>query len=212
MMNGIEKITSQIITDAENYAKSVMSSCEEQSAQAQRSEQKRADLICEEEDKKCKLECAGVAERALSSAKVIERNILLDAKNAKIDGIFKLAEASLARLDADTRFVFLEENLKKAVMSLGDTEIDGVESSDVDCYTLFLNEKDRAMLGEKLLRNTENLVSGCDRRINISNKNAEISGGFILSRSGRELDCSFDTLLRGLSQSMRGKINTVLFG
>ncbi len=213
-MNGIEKITSQIIADAEKYEKKVRENCLEQCDIARNTEKERADAVCEEERKKCDIECAGVAERAISSAKVIERNILLDAKNARIDGIFKLARERLEDLDEEVYLSFLEKNLKKAVELLNAPEEDGFgyDGADTGIYTLILNKNDKAEFGEKLLKNTEDLISGRACSMVLSDKCAEICGGFILSRCERELDCSFETLLREASQTMRQEINAILFG
>ncbi len=212
-MNGIEKITSEIISDAEKYAKKVSDNCIEQCEQVRKTEQKRAELICKEEDRKFEIECAGIAERALSSARVIERNILLDAKNARIDGVFKLAGEQLTKLDRKIYFDFLEKNLKKAIELLNAPESDGFDyPCDADVYTLILNLEDKSSFGEKLLKNSEKLVLGRSCKMRLSEKSAEISGGFILSRSERELDCSFEAILRGLSQSIRREINKILFG
>ncbi len=213
-MNGIEKITSQIIADAEKYAEKIRLNCQEQCEQAKSTEKARAEAVCEEERRKCELECAGVAERALSSARVIERNILLDAKNAKLDGIFMLAKDRLAELDEEVYFDFLLKNLKKAAELLNAPEDDGFEDvgTDKELYTLILNASDKVDLGKKLINSTEKLISERGCKMELSDKCADISGGFILSRCARELDCSFETLLRGASQSMRQEVNEILFG
>ena len=212
-MNSIESITSKIISDTREYASGVKSNAEAQCKRIiddarERAEKSYLDLV-----EKGKKECEAVIVRAASSADVLDRNILLDAKSAKIDQVFEQAGERLSSLDKKRYLDFLERTLKEAIGSIGRAEDDGFgyEVKDPDLFIVFLNKKDRDRLGKELISAAAPYAKKNGCAVALADACADTSGGLIVRRGDVEINATFEILLRDAREKYTAEISRVLF-
>ena len=212
-MNGIENITAKIRRDAQAYAERTLANAKERADEILDTYRRQAEAIYAEERAKGAREQAGVAERAVSSAEVLERNILLDARNALLQQAFTEAEAQLHALSAEEYTVFLKSCLGAAIDTLNAPEEDGFgyEPENPDLYRLSLNSRDSAQYGQALLSAVEKQVVARGCRITLTEEDDSIDGGFILKRGEAEVNCTLALLLKNARRDLEAEAYRVLF-
>lgn len=212
-MNNIENITSKILSDAQNYADGVKANAEAQCARMLDEAKARADGIYSALKEKGKKECEAVIVRAASSADVLDRNILLDAKSVKIDRAFEEAEKQLSELPEDRYLPFLVRTLSLAIENIGEEEDDGFgyEPVSPELFTVFLNERDSASFGKKLVSAVTPKAESIGCRVVLSKENINVLGGLIVRRGDVEINATFEMLLKAAKDQYISEISSILF-
>lgn len=212
-MSGIEKITRKITADAENYSAEVKKNADSQAEQmlseaAARAEKAYGDIIS-----KAARECDAVIARSVSSADILERNILLDAKSTLTEKAFEKALTALSELDAERYSEFLVRKLTEAINAIGDAEDDGYgyDVKDPDLYVVTLNKADTAKYSTMLSDKLSAVVKAKKCRLAFSDKNADIKGGFLLRRGEIEINASFETLIENARGTVTADVCRTLF-
>lgn len=212
-MNSIENITSKILSDAQNYADGVKANAAVQCGRILEDAKVRADAVYSELKQKGAKECEAVMVRAASSADVLDRNILLDAKSVKIDRAFEAAEKQLSELPRDRYLAFLVRSLSEAMDNIGEAEDDGFgyEPVSPELFTVFLNEKDRTTLGNELISAVAGKAKRMGCRAALSEKSINILGGLIVRRGDVEINASFEMLLKAARDKYVSEVSRILF-
>lgn len=188
-MNGIEKITDKILSDAAQHAGRIKSEAEAAAAAAIAEAEKAAEKIKADARAKAGKEADSIMNRARSAAALAERNRLLEAKSGLIDKAFEMAKKKLTG-SAEYK-TFLAAMLDRAVSDLPG-----------EVYIMSVNKKDRAAVQE-IINNRTN--------IKLSDSDADIEGGFILTRGDIEINCSIEILTAQLRESLESEVNRILF-
>ncbi len=173
----VEKILSQARSEAESIVKE---------AQAKAAEQKAAlDQELAEFDEKTEALASAAGEdklqRMLAAARMRQAKQVLSAKADILDEVFARAEERLRRLpDQDYRSL-MTELMKKAVETGDEDIIVGKDEGRIDSG--FIKDLNRQ------------LGPGMKGNLRLSEKRADIAGGFILSRGKVRINCSSHVLI-----------------
>ncbi len=208
-MNSIEKITSRITREAEAYAEEALKTACERAETIISDAHKKAEDIKREYAERAETEAKAIISRAASSADVLERNILLDAKSVMLDNVYKRAEEQLIKADESTYFGFLTRTLKSAVDFLSDSEDCEDDASDV--YVLTLNTEDERRFGKQLLDSVSDSVRSQGRRIEFDSVNGDFPGGLTLRLGSITASATLDVLLKAAREKTEADVYGILF-
>ena len=227
-MNGIEKITARIETDAKAETAEILREAEEKAAAVRAQYEAQAKQEAEEA-KKAGIEAARrQAERLESAAQMEAKKQLLAAKQASLNEAFDKAQAKLLALPDDQYAELLAKMAVKAAKT-GREEI-------------ILNAKDRQRVGSQVVSKANALlaqaaapaaakemkgskagdllskvVTGANALIQgtalltLAEETREMAGGLILRDGSVEINCAFETQLRVLRDSMAADVAAILF-
>ncbi len=191
-MSGLEKLTQSILDEAKNYAAGIVSDAEKECAQIKKDSDDRCARIkhtaSEENDKKE----AQLKEASVSAAALIKKQELLRTKRKVIDSVTDKVKQRLYSLDNEKYFEILLRLAKKNAHA-GEKGQMLLNAGDKTRLTTGF-EKDIAALG-----------------LSLSEKDAQIKGGFILKYGGIEENCSFDAVLDSASDTVTDIVANELF-
>ncbi len=212
-MSNIEKITRKITADAESYSAEVRRNADSHAEQLLNEATERANEAYNAIVAKAEKECEAVIARAASSADVLERNILLDAKSALTQKAFDDAAKALTELDDKRYAEFLVRKLTEAINAIGESEDDGYgyEVENPDLYVVTLCASDAKKYKKQLEAALSDAVNAKKCRLEISDAYADITGGFFLKRGEIEINASFETLIENARERLTADVCGTLF-
>ena len=212
-MSNIEKITRKITADAESYSAEVKKNADTQAAQMLSEASLRAEKAYGDIVSKGEKERDAVIARAVSSADILERNILLDAKSTLTEKAFEKALNALCELDEARYAEFLVRKLTEAINAIGDAEDDGYDYDvkDPDLYVVTLNKGDAERYEKTLADKLSGVVKAKNCRLAFSDNYADIKGGFLLKRGEIEINATFETLVENAKERMTAEVCSALF-
>lgn len=198
-MNGLDKITSRIIAEAEEEAKIVL---EEAKASA--------DEVLKDFEAKAKNEYdskyAAGKDEIEQNYQRIERTMSLDAKKESltlkqelIAKAYELAKKQILEMDEKDYVAFLAKQAGSAAIT-GNEEV-------------ILNEADCKKIGEKVIESANSILKerGLPQNLRLSSISRPISGGLMLKQGDVEVNCSLDTLLELSRNTLDAEIAGILF-
>lgn len=193
-MTGLEKILSQISTDAKSSADEMITEAQAKAdkiiADANAEAAKQAQQILKQGEGKT----ADIKQRGASSALFEKRNKLLAFKQAYIDNCIGSVRTSLENApDAD-----YFENLLSLV-SLYAKKENGV---------MYLNEKDLARMPQGFAARA---AAAAGHSITISDTPRPIDSGFLLIYEGIDINCSFRAIFEDKEDTLRDIAGQILF-
>jgi V/A-type H+-transporting ATPase subunit E len=198
-MNGIDKITAHIAEEAAAEARSILAEADVQCAKI------HSDFIRSADEAYAKIISVGEAEAALLSARLdsaaqqeVKRNILA-AKQTLVSLVFEKAAQFLASLP-DERYV-------SWLVSLA------VESSRTGREELLFSSSDRKRVGAQVCTTANNALQQAGRpsELTLSDRTADISGGFILNGGDVEVNCSVSALVSQRMDELTPGVAAILF-
>ncbi len=213
-MNSIEKITKRITEEAEGYASEAKKSAKERSESITADANKKAEEIKRSYAERAAKESNAIITRAASSADILERNILLDAKSVIIDGVYEKAEKAFLETAPERYLDFLIRTLRGAIEFLSvaqDGDEDESEEEKSSLYVLTLNARDCEKFGKKLLMSVKAEVSGQGRDIELSESFGDFSGGLNLSLGSTAVSATTKALLKAAREKTEAKVYGILF-
>ena len=194
-MNGIEKITARIETDAKNEIAEILREGEAKAAQICASYQTQADLAAKAADAAGKEAAQRQAERLESAAQMEAKQMLLAAKQSCLDEAFEKARQQLLDLPDGQYSDLLAKIAAKASRS-GKEEI-------------ILSAKDNKRVGAKVVEKANTILK--NGKLTLSGETREMDGGLILRDGQVEVNCAFETQLRVLREEMTAEVASILF-
>ena len=219
-MNGLDKITERIITDAKEQARQILEQAQADCRSAAQEYADRADAIRARISERTMKEGEELIARARSSAAMTRRDILIAAKAKILDRTFAAAKAQICDTDYGKYRELLVALLSCALIDQAKNEQTclelGDEVAEFDTFEVLLNETDRARFGTSLLesarKNTERRI-GSERaeKLRLSDEVADIEGGLILRYGNVETNCSISALLGEMRRELEPKISALLF-
>ena len=214
-MIGIEKITGRIISDARAYEKAVIDDAEREIAEINDSYSSRAGYIIAKSEDRAEKEQADILARAVSSAEIATRNRLLNARSELIDRVYDEAEKQLSSLPEKEYEGLLTSLLENAVNSTAESKRElseyyaTGELSASDEFIVSFNEKDTNRFGEKVVNTVSGKITA--KKVKLSDKPADIEGGFLIVYGNVEINCSIKNLISQIRESTEGKVRDILF-
>ncbi len=213
-MNSIEKITKRITEEAESYASEAKKSAANRAERIISDANQRATEIKDSYSERAARESDAIITRAASSADILERNILLDAKSLIIDGAYKNAEKAFSEIPEERYFDFLVRTLKGAIEFLSAAEDEEAEEGGEEknaLYLLTLNARDAEKFGKRLLASVKAEVSGQSGNISLSEVVGDFSGGLTLSLGSIEVLATVESLLKAAREKTEADVYGILF-
>ncbi|MCH5184702.1 MAG: V-type ATP synthase subunit E [Oscillospiraceae bacterium] len=192
-MTGLEKIIKEIEKDSEDRVNRIIAEAND-----------KADEIIKAAEKEAKEKAEAIAENAaVSERDIIERAKSADELNIKKQILLKKQEIisdiiheAESRLDglADKEYFDIILSMAKKF------------SSDKNGEIIFSKQDKKRMPSDF----EEKLKAECSF-LKISDKDADIGGGFILSYGGIEENCTFKALFESNIEMLQDKVHTLLF-
>ena len=194
-MNGIEKITARIETDAKSEIAEILREGEAKAARIRSDYQAQADAAAKAAEAAGKEAAQRQAERLESAAQMEAKQMLLAAKQSCLDEAFEQARQQLLGLP-DGQYSDLLAKIAAKASRTGKEEI-------------VLSAKDHKRVGEKVVEKA-NFILGTGK-LTLAGETREMDGGLILRDGQVEVNCAFETQLRVLREDMTAEVAAILF-
>ncbi len=193
-MNGIEKITQLIESDAQAEIDRILGDARDEAARIAAQYQGQADEEAAELAAKNEKAAAEREERLVSVAQMEARKVTLGAKQEMVEKVYIRALEKL-RAMPDAQYMAVLADLLVQASSSGHEEV-------------VLSKEDRERVGEAAVEKA-NAASG--KRLALSAETRPIEGGFVLKDQNVEVNCTFDTLVRLQKAETAGAVVKKLF-
>ena len=191
---GIENITDKILSEANEEASRVLEKASKESHDKVQKAEQQAVVIRKDAETRGKEDSHLLKSRKVSVAELEARKMRLLAKQESISKSFDLALEKLANMDE-------AEYIKLLVKAISDTGVDSGE--------LMLNQKDRDMVGQKVV----GLVNDSKTSVGVtlSNETIDAKGGFVLKNGAVEINSTLETMVNSIRESVTPEVVKVLF-
>ena len=198
-MNGIEKITKQIASEAEAEINAILAQAEADAAATAESFAKQAQT---EADELLRAGTENAQQRVMRQERTTRleaRKDILGLKQELVSAAYDKARKAILALDEDKYVAFLAAQAGAAALT-GSEEI-------------ILSQADRDRLGEKLVAaaNAAAAKRGLPGTMKLSDETRPVSGGLVLRRGSIEVNCTLDKLLEMTRSSLDAEVASVLF-
>lgn len=198
-MAGIDNLKKRILKDDEEKAVQIENEAKTQALDILDKATVKAEALLKDALKKAEKDGEERKERLISRTRLEARNKILAAKQDSIDMILKHAKEKIDSMELKEYTDFLES------MLLGSTETGDEEVifSEDDMKRIDLSFIDRI--------NAKLSSQGKKGLLNLSCERRDIKSGFILKHGGIEVNCSIDSQIRMLRDSLEGELAKLLF-
>lgn len=198
-MANLNNLTSKIIEDANVEADAIMK-------EAKIQEEKMINISIEKAKKesaniieKAKIEAEVKKERIISNARLKVRNNILKAKQETIDKVFQESLRRLNNLSQDQYNDFVRNYIEKL-------NLDGDEE-------LICCKNSKNTVSEQLIKEINDDLAKQGKKGNVTLKTSDknVNEGFIISKNGIEVNCTFQSLVESLRDELEKEIVAALF-
>lgn len=193
-MNGIEKITQLIESDAQAEIDRILGDARDEAARIAAQYQGQADAEAAELAAKNEKAAAEREERLVSVAQMEARKVTLGAKQEMVEKAYIRALEKLCAMP-DEQYVAVLADLLVQASSSGHEEV-------------VFSPEDRERVGKAAVEKA-NAASG--KKLVLSAESQSIQGGFILKDKNVEVNCTFETLVRLQKAETAGAVVKKLF-
>lgn len=221
-VNGLERITDQILSDAKARAdvllETAIAECERITAEsAAKAEEIRRRLSEEAEARATAL----IAEtKAMASAR--KNELLLSRKSQLVEQVFEGAYKEILSLETGKYAELLGGLLASAIYEFCRTDAEnrtryGDDDEDENAaFEVILNKKDRDTCGETVLTAARRRLTGkvpedALKALMLSQQTKPMQGGLVVRRGPVEYNCSLEMLFTQLRGELRGEVSRTLF-
>ena len=193
-MNGIEKITQRIASDAQAEVDRILGDAREEAARISANYRAQADAEAQELDAKNERAAAEQEERLISAAQMKASRLQLAAKQEMVEKAYIQALDKLCAMPKEQYVDVLAKLL--------------VEASSNGKEEAVFSKEDREQAGKAAVEKA-NQLSG--KQLRLSEESLPIRGGFILKDKNVEVNCTFETLVRLQKAETAGAVAKTLF-
>lgn len=194
-MKGTEKIIAHIRSDAKEQSDAILAQAEQQCASIRADYEKQAKELYREKIRAGTADCQDRVDSMDRIARMEAKKGILALKQQMVSESFDKACDMIINLPKEQYAAFLAKLAAKA-SATGDEEI-------------ILNARDRAAVGENVVKAANALVSG--GRLSLSAETGSFAGGLILRRGSVEANCTVELLVELCRSDMSSEIAKVLF-
>lgn len=193
-MNGIEKITQLIESDAQAEIDRILGDARDEAQRIAADYREQADAEAAELAAKNEKAAAEREERLVSVAQMEARKVTLGAKQEMVGKVYIRALEKL-RAMPDEQYVAVLADLL-------------IQASSSGCEEVVFSKEDRERVGKAAVEKA-NAASG--KKLTLSAETRPIEGGFVLKNQNVEVNCAFDTLVRLQKAETAGAVVKKLF-
>ncbi len=197
-MTGLDKILKAIEEEAQAKADTIVSEAKKNADEIMLAAEQEAAVKCSLIADKSAADVQAVISRAESAAALLERKMILEAKQQIISNIITKARESLNSL-ADPEFT---EIILSMVKQFAHNRPGKILFSAADKKRLPENFHDRLNAA---------LAGKASAALQAAEDTANIESGFRLEYGDIEENCSFDALFAAAKENLQDKVNSVLF-
>jgi V/A-type H+-transporting ATPase subunit E len=192
-----EQVVDKILSQAQAEAESILSEAQDKAAQQRSALEKELAEFDKETQKLVKEAGEDKRRRMLAAARMSRAKQVLGAKVAILDEVFAKAQDAVSQLPEDEYLPLMADLMKKAVET-GDEEI--------------IIGKHEKRINENFVKKVNReLGAGFKGNLRLSNKRADIDGGFILARGRVRINASSEVLIGRLREAMQVELAEALF-
>lgn len=195
-MNGIEKITGRIASDAAQEIESIQAEARRQAEEITARYAEQAKRESQELLERGRRSAEERVERLASVAQLEARKLELAAKQEMLSKAYDKALEQLLNLP-DQEYTALLAGL-------------AVKASSTGQEAVILSQKDRTRFGKQVVTLANEKRK--DGRLTLSGETRSIQGGLVLSDGDVEVNCTFETLVRLQRGELDREISKLLFG
>lgn len=198
-MAGIENLRNRIIKDNEDRARQIESDAKAKGEEVINQAKKKADEIMNNMRAKAEKDGQERKERLMSRAQLNARNEVLLAKQEAIDMVLENVVNRISQMNDKDYFEFIENML-----------LNNVETGEEE---VIFSEKDKNRITPSFVTVVNDKLNSMGKKglIKLSSETRDIEAGFILTRGGLEINCSIESQIRLLRDSLEGDIANLLF-
>ncbi|GFR34383.1 V-type ATP synthase subunit E [Thermobrachium celere] len=197
-MNSIDSLKERLLNEDMKKASDIEQEARKKADEILEQANIKANQIVEEVKQKAEKDGKDRKERMIARAELESRNIILQAKQEAIDLILNEVINKINNMQKDEYSNLINKMIINNVQT-GEEEI-----------VLSIRDKDRVSINLDEINKT--LVAGGKRGLlRINPEYADIPSGFILRKSGLEINCTFEALIRGLRDELEAEVASVLF-
>ena len=193
-MNGIEKITQRIASDAQAEIDRILGDARDEAARITANYRAQADAEARDLDAKNEKAAAEQEKRLISAAQMKASRLQLAAKQEMVEKAYIQALDKLCAMPKEQYVDVLAKLL--------------VEASSNGKEEAVFSKEDREQVGKAAVEKA-NQLSG--KQILLSEETQPIRGGFILKDKNVEVNCTFETLVRLQKAETAGAVAKTLF-
>ena len=194
-MTGLDRIIQEIEKDAQTAADEKIKNAQEQSQIIITQATQQAQRSINEAEADIQNQCNEVIKRKNSALELERRRKLLETKQEIIDEMIDGALSKLRSLNDEEYFSLLRGMIAKNLQPGKSGEI-------------LLSEKDKRRMPSDFLQQINETYTA---HLVLSQKNADIDGGFILVYGNIEENCSFSAIFASYSEQLRDVAREILF-
>lgn len=197
-MNGIEKITEKILSDAQAQAGVILADAKKEAdaivgayqAEAAEKKQKMVEMA--------EVQAAEQERRIISSAELDARKVVLARKQALIAQAFDATRKKITAMDEPSYIDFLCTLAAQSVL-------DGKEE-------VVLSAEDSQKFGQKVVDGANKILQQAGKvgELTLSNENRPIVGGLVLKGRELEINCVLDTVIGLLKDELSLEVAATL--
>jgi V/A-type H+-transporting ATPase subunit E len=219
-MNGLDKITDRILTDAKDKARRILEEAQNDCRQAAQDYADKADAIRDRIATRTMQEGEALIARARSSAAMTRRDILIATKAKLLNEAFEAAKAQICDTDYGKYRELLVALLSCALLEQAQNEQTSLELGDeieeFEVFEVLMSKADKERFGTAVLEGARKVTerrigSARTEKLRLSEEDADIEGGLILRYGNVETNCSISALLAGMRRELEPKISAILF-
>lgn len=198
-MAGIENLKNRIMKDYEAKAKQIENEAQAKAAEIASQAQAKAAEIMDNMKEKAARDGRDRKERLMARAQLEARNELLFAKHEAINNVLSHVESKISQMDDKSYLDFIEKVL-----------INNVETGEEE---IIFSERDKARIEPSFIASVNSKLSAMGKKgmLKISDKSRNMVAGFILAQGGLEINCSVESQIRLLRDSLESDISNLLF-
>lgn len=197
-MTGIDSLKERLLNEDRKKASEIELEAKKKAEEIISSANIKAQQILEDIKQKSEKDGKDKRDRLIARAELDSRNTILQAKQEAIDFILK---TTLDRLNSMSKEEY-SDLIKRMILNnvhIGDEEV-----------VLSIKDKDRITIDIDEI-NKELVTKGKRGLLRINPDYSNIPSGFILRKSGLEINCTFESLIRGLRDELEADIASVVF-
>lgn len=192
-----EQVVNKILSEAQQQAAAIAQEAQQKNEAIKRQFEQELSAYRAETDRLAKEAAEDKRSRMLAAARMDNSRSLLAAKVELLNEVFKRAEQRVLQMPDDA-YRALMSKLMIAAVQTGDEEV-------------IIGKNERRINDDLIKQVNRQLGAGFKGNLRLSDKRAEIKGGFILSRGKVRMNASVEVLVGRLRETAETELAAELF-